>query len=94
MIPDYTMSPRGRRGAYATGSGTPRREGMEEGARGARKGRVAYALRIFWARLRRRIFFLRHFQRCLPGFFQARELRFMDGHVHPGVRGGGQMGSC
>ena len=37
----------------------------------------AYALRIFWARFRRRIFFLRHFQRCLPGFFQARELRFM-----------------
>ena len=37
----------------------------------------AYALRIFWARFRRRIFFLRHFHRCLPGFFQARELRFM-----------------
>jgi len=34
-------------------------------------------LRIFWARLRRRIFFLRHFHRCLPRFFQARELRFI-----------------
>ena len=38
----------------------------------------AYAFRIFCARFRRRIFFLRHFQRCLPGFFQARLLRFMD----------------
>ena len=29
------------------------------------------------ARFRRRSFFLRHFQRCLPLFFQAREPRFM-----------------
>ena len=29
------------------------------------------------ARIRRRIFFLRHFQRMLPRFFQALEPRFM-----------------
>lgn len=45
----------------------------------------AYALRIFWARFLRRIFFLRHFQRCLPGFFQARELRFMSGTLSGGT---------
>jgi len=33
--------------------------------------------RIFCSRLRRRIRFLRHFQRILPRFFHARELRFM-----------------
>ncbi len=31
----------------------------------------------FWALFRLRIFFLRHFQRCLPFFFQALELLFM-----------------
>jgi len=34
-------------------------------------------LRSLWALLRLLIFFLRHFQRCLPRFFQARELLFM-----------------
>lgn len=34
-------------------------------------------LRIFWALFRRRIFFLRHFHLCFPGFFQARELLFI-----------------
>ena len=33
--------------------------------------------RIFCSRLRRRMRFLRHFQRILPRFFHARELRFM-----------------
>jgi len=28
--------------------------------------------------LRRRIFFFRHFQRCLPRFFHAREERFRE----------------
>ena len=37
----------------------------------------AYFLRIFWALFRLLIFFLRHFQRCLPRFFQALELLFM-----------------
>jgi hypothetical protein len=48
-----------------------------------------HLLRIFWARLRRRIFFLRHFQRCLPLFFQARELlfiRLVSSCVVPGFR--------
>lgn len=34
-------------------------------------------MRIFCALFRLRIFFLRHFHRCLPRFFQARELLFM-----------------
>lgn len=55
-------------------------------------GFAAYALRIFWARFLRRIFFLRHFQRCLPGFFQARELRFMSVTV-PGGTGPATWGS-
>jgi hypothetical protein len=38
---------------------------------------VIYTLRIFCARFRRRIFFLRHFHRCLPRFFHAREPRFI-----------------
>jgi hypothetical protein len=35
--------------------------------------------------LRRRIFFFRHFQRCFPRFFQAREERFKatPGAAHP-----------
>ena len=37
----------------------------------------AQTLRIFCAFFRRRIFFFRHFQRCLPRFFQTLELRFM-----------------
>lgn len=36
-----------------------------------------YALRIFCCRLRRLIFFLRHFHLCLPRFFQAREDLFI-----------------
>lgn len=36
-----------------------------------------YTLRIFCCRLRRLIFFLRHFHLCLPRFFQARELLFI-----------------
>jgi hypothetical protein len=36
-----------------------------------------YTFRIFCARLRRLIFFLRHFHLCLPRFFQARELLFI-----------------
>jgi len=32
--------------------------------------------RIFCSRFRRRIRFLRHFQRICPRFFHARELRF------------------
>lgn len=39
--------------------------------------RDRYALRIFCARFLRRIFFLRHFHRCLPRFFHAREPRFI-----------------
>ena len=35
-----------------------------------------YLLRLL-SRLRRRIFFLRHFQRCFPAFFQTRELLFI-----------------
>ena len=42
-----------------------------------RHGR-AYFLRSFWALFLLRIFFLRHFQRCLPRFFQALELLFMN----------------
>jgi len=34
-------------------------------------------LRIFWARMRRRIRFFRHFQRMWPRFFHTRELRFI-----------------
>ena len=37
----------------------------------------AYCLRIFWARMRRRIRFLRHFHRMWPRFFQTREERFI-----------------
>jgi hypothetical protein len=33
-------------------------------------------LRIFWARFRLLMRFLRHFQRILPRFFQTREERF------------------
>jgi hypothetical protein len=36
-------------------------------------------LRIFWARMRLRIRFLRHFQRMWPRFFQTREDRFILG---------------
>jgi hypothetical protein len=36
-----------------------------------------YCFRIFWARLRRRMRFFRHFQRMWPRFFQTRELRFI-----------------
>ncbi len=36
-----------------------------------------YWWRIRCARIRRRIRFLRHFQRIWPRFFQTRELRFM-----------------
>ena len=36
-----------------------------------------YCLRIFWARMRRRMRFLRHFQRMWPRFFHTRELRFI-----------------
>jgi len=35
-----------------------------------------YRCRIFCSRFRRRIRFLRHFQRIFPRFFQAREERF------------------
>jgi len=42
----------------------------------------AYRCRIFCSRFRRRIRFLRHFQRIWPRFFHARELRFI------GERGG------
>ena len=41
------------------------------------RARRAYFLRIFWALFRLLIFFLRHFQRAFPRFFQALELRFM-----------------
>jgi len=34
-------------------------------------------LRIFWARMRRRIRFLRHFHRMWPRFFQTRDERFI-----------------
>jgi len=44
-----------------------------------RGGGRAYCFRIFCARMRRRIRFLRHFQRMWPRFFQTRELRFMVG---------------
>jgi hypothetical protein len=37
----------------------------------------AYRCRIFCSRLRRRIRFLRHFQRIFPRFFHAREERFI-----------------
>jgi len=37
---------------------------------------TAHRWRIFCSRLRRRIRFLRHFQRIFPRFFQAREERF------------------
>ena len=47
-------------------------DGKEE-----RMQEIPYYLRFSWARLRRRIFFLRHFQRWCPRFFQTRELRFM-----------------
>ncbi|KYK30025.1 MAG: hypothetical protein AYK23_04785 [Candidatus Proteinoplasmatales archaeon SG8-5] len=40
-------------------------------------GAQAQALRIFCAFFRRLIFFLRHFQRCFPRFFQTLELRFI-----------------
>lgn len=46
---------------------------------------VYWAL-IFWALMRRRILFLRHFQRMWPRFFQTRELRFIQ--VHPRRRSG------
>jgi hypothetical protein len=36
----------------------------------------AHRWRIFCSRFRRRIRFLRHFQRIFPRFFQAREERF------------------
>ena len=39
--------------------------------------RVAYCFRIFWALMRRRIRFLRHFHRMWPRFFQTREERFI-----------------
>jgi len=42
-------------------------------------------LRIFWARMRLRIRFLRHFQRMCPRFFQTLEERFM-----PRRAGGGE----
>ena len=54
------------------------------GGHGPRRGEggikpsSAYRFRIFCARFRRRIFFLRHFHRMLPRFFQAREDRFMN----------------
>jgi|GEM_PF-2235508 len=38
---------------------------------------AAYCLRIFCALMRRRIRFLRHFQRMWPRFFQTREERFI-----------------
>ena len=45
-------------------------------ASGTRAGLEAhFCLRA--SRFRRRIFFFRHFQRCLPRFFHARELLFM-----------------
>jgi len=37
---------------------------------------TAHRCRIFCSRFRRRIRFLRHFQRIFPRFFQAREERF------------------
>lgn len=40
-----------------------------------------YLLRSFWARFRRRIFFLCHFHRCWPRFFHAREPRFKRGNL-------------
>jgi len=39
--------------------------------------RAPHCLRIFWALMRRRIRFLRHFQRMWPRFFQTREERFI-----------------
>jgi len=50
---------------------------MEGAAEAAPNGLRDYCLRIFWARMRRRIRFLRHFQRMWPRFFQTRELRFI-----------------
>ena len=41
------------------------------------KNYIYYYLWRLAARLRLRIFFLRHFHRCLPRFFQALELRFI-----------------
>jgi len=38
---------------------------------------VNHCLRIFWARMRLRIRFLRHFQRMWPRFFHTREDRFI-----------------
>ncbi len=94
MMPGYTMSP----GGCACGKERKEQRGLgvgqaflvwapatkREPGPGMRK---AQAFLIFCARLRRRIFFLRHFQRCLPGFFQARELRFMESHLPRGAGG-------
>lgn len=38
---------------------------------------LAHRWRIFCSRLRRRMRFLRHFQRIFPRFFQARDERFI-----------------
>jgi hypothetical protein len=48
----------------------------------------AYWWRIFCARMRRRMRFLRHFQRMWPRFFQTRELRFILGRPKWGAGSG------
>ena len=75
---------RSRRKARGKGDSKEERRRNSEAWRAHHGKAEAYAFRIFWARFRRRIFFLRHFQRCLPGFFQARELRFMSDTVLSG----------
>gem|GEM_PF-3615218 len=47
-------------------------------------GVPTYWFRILWARIRRRMRFLRHFQRMWPRFFHTLELRFI--RVLPGER--------
>jgi len=43
----------------------------------ALSGAGPHCFRIFWALMRRRIRFLRHFHRMWPRFFQTREERFI-----------------
>ncbi len=50
---------------------------LEEVAKRPKTQETHQRWRIFCSRLRRRMRFLRHFQRILPRFFHAREPRFM-----------------
>ena len=65
--------------------GVDRGAGREEGTTPLPAEQVGpYCLRIFWARMRLRMRFLRHFQRMWPRFFQTRELRFIQGASEDG----------